>query len=654
MNNSNKTTIVIDSRYRDLNPQNVINKQIKLSQDPLFFIKNSNSIYIYQKNHGYNQNDKIIISGVEGKNVYLSNSLYFIYRDTYVTVNHPNHGIQDYEPDETNGLVLKAEISGFVGNNETKSAYNNIPINSINRYHVIYTKKPDTIYNENVYYIKLNTTSNNTFTYNGKILIKFLHINGIPINEINSDYPINQDQKNGFKVINSVINKDIYEIDNKHASMENSVLNLYNYLTGDYNSILNNGLGGSNIKTGLITNFIDGFPYSNNYIITLKRAFYRVNKIKVLSVNITRTEKMIVNNPPNKQNNMLYWQILNDGDYIYNASVTPGNYSLTDLAIALKTSIDLVQRINKTTYMTISSQYEISTNNKSNIVIDEKTQIFSMSLYNEIIVDNAIQAQNLTGDRYTSLLVYHPNHNLNVGDTVIFSNISSFNAIPSPALNTSFAISSLKDGSNYYVTLPRYNNTGSLTNTTSGTSNSIQYPINFRLLFDRPGTMGILLGFKNVGNKNSITDYSTLITNMSGYYNDTNLNQLGLIETNNYSTIFDTYHPYIIVTSSLYKNSITNHAVNDAFMIITLASSSNINNICTKFTQLMTELPIIKQQLLQLDLAFYDPNGKPYILNNYNHSLVIEIYEDKLDYSDMIKTDKNNLSIKNNNIKMIN
>ena len=38
------------------------------------------------------------------------------------------------------------------------------------------------------------------------------------------------------------------------------------------------------------------------------------------------------------------------------------------------------------------------------------------------------------------LKIIHPNHNLNIGDTIYLSNVLSFNKIPSSVLNTSFKI----------------------------------------------------------------------------------------------------------------------------------------------------------------------------------------------------------------------
>jgi hypothetical protein len=108
-------------------------------------------------------------------------------------------------------------------------------------------------------------------------------------------------------------------------------------------------------------------------------------------------------------------------------------------------------------------------------------------MYYEIIVDNALTAYGATinDNRYTYLQVKHPNHGLNVGDTVVFSSILSFLQIPTTVLNTSFTISSIIDSSTYIVNLPKYSNSGSQTNKLSGTANIIKSPLRFRLLFNK-------------------------------------------------------------------------------------------------------------------------------------------------------------------------
>jgi hypothetical protein len=134
----------------------------------------------------------------------------------------------------------------------------------------------------------------------------------------------------------------------------------------------------------------------------------------------------------------------------------------------------------------IDNYYEITKYHRSTVNIDYKSNIITISMFNEISVDYAIETiETSINNKYTKLKIIHPNHGLNVGDTIYLSNILSFKKIPNSVLNTSFKIVSIIDSSNYIVDLPNYSNNGSLTLITSGTANLIRYPIRFRLLFNK-------------------------------------------------------------------------------------------------------------------------------------------------------------------------
>jgi len=277
---------------------------------------------------------------------------------------------------------------------------------------------------------------------------------------------------------------------------------------------------------------------------------------------------------------------------------------------------------------TIDNYYEITKYHRCNITIDYKSSIFKISMFNEISVDYAVETIETTStNKYTKLKIIHPNHGLNIGDTIYLSNILSFNKIPSSILNTSFKIVSIIDSSNYIVNLPNYSNNGSLTLITSGTANLIRYPIRFRLLFNKQGTIGKILGFKNIGENNSITPYNFTISNIDNYENYTNYDSVGNINNNIYDININLNGDnYILLSIPLFKNSININNISNIFAKLFLIGPPN-TVIYDSYVQISNFLPIKESSLSELELYFYDKDGYLYNFNNIDHSLTLEIYE---------------------------
>ena len=633
-NKIRKTRIHIDSSYRNKIPKNILNNIKYLNNNPLYFIKNSSEIIIYCKDHNYQQDDRIVINNVKGKEYNLTNGLLISINDQYIKIYHENHNIIDYLSSQLYSDIY-ITISGVIGNKKNGTFYNNIPINIINKKHLIYIKKEDSKYNNNYYYIKIPIIPDFTDTYNDIINIYFHNINSIPTSSINANFPITVDNINGYHIINNIYNNNFFSINVDFFSINNSNSNLINYINNnDYNNIINDGLGGDNINIAKIIDYIEGYPYNNNYKINLNKNFYNVYRIDLVSSEIPNTEKTIKNYPIEKQNNLLYWQILDDGDHIYKIELTPGYYNINTLTDELMKQINNTLRINSNlidTIKSIDNYYEITKYHRSTVIIDYKSSIITISMFNEISVDYAVEIIEISSiNKYTKLKIIHPNHGLNIGDIIYLSNILSFNKIPNSVLNTSFKIVSIIDSSNYIVNLPNYSNNGSLTLITSGTANLIRYPIRFRLLFNKQGTIGNLLGFKNIGNINSITPYNFSITNIDKYENYTNYDSIGNIINNDYDININLNGDnYILLSIPLFKNSINVGNISNLFAKLFLIGPPN-TVIYDSYVQISNYLPIKESSLNELELYFYDKNGYLYNFNNIEHSLTFEIYEQLL------------------------
>ena len=85
----------------------------------------------------------------------------------------------------------------------------------------------------------------------------------------------------------------------------------------------------------------------NNHIINLNKTFYNVYKIKLISTEFPNTEKIIKDTPLNRQNNKLFWQIIGDGNHIYDIDITPGNYDIQGLISEMQNQIQKRKKLQR-------------------------------------------------------------------------------------------------------------------------------------------------------------------------------------------------------------------------------------------------------------------------------------------------------------------
>jgi hypothetical protein len=602
----------IDSSYRNIEAKNILDYNISyLDNNPIDIINidiNNTDIVIHQKKHGLNINDNIVIQGVKSKIISLDSGISFINNSSYAKINHPNHGINF---NTINNMYIV--ISNFNGNFNNNTDYNNIPINVINGLQQIFPVISNLeIPNDNYYYINMNSIiSNFTGTYNlSSINIVFKDINGINLNLINANYPTSYDQIYGFQTI-YYVEQDLYKIK----------LNIQNNI-----NILK--CGGNSIWIAKINDFIDGYINNNYYKITLKKTFYNVSRIKLISTEFPNTEKIIKSIPSNKKNNMFYWKILSDGDTIYSISIPPGNYSPSLLQTTMQNLINNVPRYTLTILnLNLNNTiYSYSINNNCQITISPDIDFFSIQFYSTIFSPSAIlykSSSNYT-DNIGRLIINHLNHRLQAGLTITISNAIATDGIPQDVLNNKFIIETIIDENTYQLKLPKYNISASNNNTTNGGLNmAIIFPIKAQLLFTTFDTIGNLIGFRNVGNLNSVTNFNYITNNTDLYiYDNINTN-------NNYTnnSINLSGNNYILMSSPIFKESYNTGNVDNVFAKLLLASEPG-TVMYNQFIQLGETFTNPLKNFSEWEVYFYDINGDLYNFGNLEHSYTLEIYED--------------------------
>jgi hypothetical protein len=199
------------------------------------------------------------------------------------------------------------------------------------------------------------------------------------------------------------------------------------------------------------------------------------------------------------KNNLFYWQNLEDGSTIYSVSVPSGNYSLNELQKELTTLINSVVRPNINSSTLINDVYTYNTN-YTVINIDQGKNTFSIQFFQRVILSSAIfKDASVYPDGFSRATITYKNHGLIVGNIITFSNVIGTDEIPAVNLNGNFTIETVIDINTFLIKLDRFNNDISIGNTNGGTAINLLIPIQSRLLFNVPNTMGNILGFNNVG-----------------------------------------------------------------------------------------------------------------------------------------------------------
>ena len=616
----------IDSRFRNKIPKNTYSTtNFKLQQDSIYTTKNSNIIRINLPNHNLNINNKVILQNVVGTFKTQNNCIYFLNNYNYAFINFKNHNIKSDYLSYVNNYQIDIEIINDIGN---LTLYNNIPINAIIGIQNVYL--PSLVNNENLIPLEIlsilnvasienlntdylliqlpyNSIINGTsyFVIPDVLRIKMLSIGGIPLQYINSDFPINYKRFQGYLNIINTDNDNIY--------LETSII-----------SAQNDQSGGNNIQLMLVINTIAGYPDANTYSISLKKNFNNVIRIELISTEFPYID-FLVKKKTNK-NNKLYWKHYDDGNYIYQVEINEGNYDSTSLVSSISQNINNIERIQSTKEKPIYNIFNIS--------LDTFTQEIKFEAFKNNNLPNCITANlsEINNIQYILLIFYHPGNLVEVNDTITVSGSTKIGSIIDAIyINNTHKIYAVNTTAQTYTVLLAPLN--ELTNLTTidltgngGPSIIIKTHAKVSFLFNYPDTIGIVLGFKNVGEQNAITPYKTLISNFDEYVQYTNLNQVGNID-NSIKLLNLTGNNYYILMYLNNFETILNNSNNPAAFAKILLSGNPGDILFNTFINYPLEFDFPIPYLNELDIYFTYPDGTLVDFRNIDHSFTLRIIE---------------------------
>jgi hypothetical protein len=615
--------INIDSSTRNINPANKIDKLFEM-QNNLTLTRNSNILSIYYPNHQFAQNDKIVLTGI----INISKTIKIIvnnikkidfesgsqYMTIYDDIGFTFQSTSDANNYNTSDMyVIIDGVKGFPGSTYIE----NIPLNTINGTQRVYLVHPEKqTYFGDRYYIKLVNIFNGTYepsTYN--IQLTYLFTGGIPNNIINADYPTDSTQLFGNQIISST-SKDYINITLKKESA---------------GTITN--FGGFNIYVGKINNILEGYINQNSYTIILERVFQNIVSARLVSTEFPNTEKVIRSTPTNKKNNKLYWQNLDEGNYVYSIEIPSGNYKASNLATIIQNNVLAVPKLNASELGGIISNTNYTNNNYMRVNIDTDTDIVTFSSYKEALLvkpfisvypEIDLKATETTTLTSYDITIQQLNHGISVGDIILISGAIAYYGIPESVLNNQFSVTEIVDKDRYKISVSHFNLSTQRSDTGGGSAITIIVPNMFRLRFDYPDTFGSILGFRNVGQTTSITNYNTSITNVMPYKFEQTVDTSGsaiIIKNNSLNLSGDNY---ILMVCNQLKGIYNSGSIKEAFGKIQLSGIPGkvLFNTFTPSTMYYHD-PIV--EITQLEFQFYSPDGTLYDFNGIDHSFTLEL-----------------------------
>lgn len=616
-----------DVKYYNDNPLNPINN-VNPTTEPLFiqFFKDKSYAQI-------NVNPNIYFDTTNLNEIDFS-ELFRYFDTTKATVSITNikgvHSQINYE--NTNDTVryfgntqLTAKTTII---NDTYQPYiGNIPISYLNQTLQIYITPPgetNIIPNINKFYILLpwasDGTNIDTTTDNYNITLSFNHYNLIPINELNTDFPINSEHIYGYHVINSINTNNNYVSCKIYPPIDLTYINSDNYKYPDF--------GGNNIYFNIIQNIVYAYPNQNNYNITFNKIFNNIVQIRLVDSMITNPSITFINNGDGK-NNRLYFQNIEDIEEIQYIEIPEGYYTYSTLKNVIETQFNTLSRniINK------NFGYDLNYNVIFNI--DPTTNITTLESFKSItlqkpisnIYPSILQNDITVGDGTYTITILHPNHCISSPSAFgVFTGFIDHLGIPASALNGKHTLSII-DGNRYNFTITNVNLNPTKIITNGGNNVKVLIPSPIKLYFNYNDTMGKVIGYRNPGYETSITNYNYIQKNTDLYISeinkDVNGNDIILINNNIQLKKYDYFLMMCNIPFTTNINNLTNVQTKEIYF--TKFKITDDNSISNEFsnTPIFFYDPIVS--LNQIGFTFYYPDKSLVDFKNRDHSFVLEI-----------------------------
>ena len=228
------------------------------------------------------------------------------------------------------------------------------------------------------------------------------------------------------------------------------------------------------------------YPNPNHYRLQLKRNFTNIKEVKLKSTEFPNTQQLIRSTPLSQANNRVFWNIENDGDQLYVATLQPGSYAADTFARELSISMSSILR-----------------NNSSLATLTERQQTFTVSIDT---VTDIVNVSSVTFNSYSQILSVTFGSNvvkvqstdiavsLKAGDRIILENAVDIGGIADTDLDGEHIVSEVTSANEF-----RFEADSTATSSIAsggGTTLRVGIGLRFKLLWSENGTPASILGFE--------------------------------------------------------------------------------------------------------------------------------------------------------------
>lgn len=404
--------IYVDSRLRNTNESNILDtKVLYLESNALKFTSNSSLLTIQIPNQPFNVNDLVILDNCTSSSwtntftlTLVGSKLFISSSPNYPESSNTIEYLKDNYTDNTYISIsnLQADLTPSATIN-LRYVLGKVPINIFkSRLKLEYDQDQQSIYIDlGTKYFNTNTTTEKFFT------ITLLNIAGIPLSEINANYPLDEDHNKGAHIIHGV--------GSNHITIK---LN--------YTAIATMTSNCKNMVLCKVVNRLTAYTEPSSFEYPLDKTFTTVRSLRVISSEIPYTIKNI-----NTTNNVFYWSNQKySKDKVNRITLEQGCYTETEIFDLLLTELNKYGDNLVFSGVIKNFYFEI--------------QCFTIfELYQPFIEDSTSTATTFGLRRLIQLKL--SNHNLNTGDEIVIEGATSFKGIPANILNNKFTVEVVDD-----------------------------------------------------------------------------------------------------------------------------------------------------------------------------------------------------------------
>lgn len=549
-----------------------------------------------------------------------------------------------------------------------------------NEYPAIYS--PDRFYIELPYKYVSGTVTENTInsSMSRNYKLKLFYIYNIPILELNAGYPQTEYQQNNYYIINSADNNGYTIKINTSADWLDDTIT--KNIGGDNIRIIKIKNIENNYPN--TNNYTIKLPRSFKNIVRVEIVGSEFPNIEnnVYKINNDQYDSNDFNSQKYYQNNKFYWQNYIDGsNYTYSIEIPPGKYTPETLKETMEKLIYNTPRVYYLKQQFNDKKY--TNHNVMNISFDINKNLSIFKMFTEYIFNHSIKGlfyiHNDSSDNSQKfikitnksdlpendnneqqnplfLLIKCDSHDKNTnnqynklesdistkGDIIEIVNLDNYMNIPGNIINGNYEIykipktmytyldneyieiNDLSPENYFMIQLPnvdifdKYITDNPIDN--EGGVFICKLPLDFRLLFNSKDTIGEMIGFSNVGDQNSITNWSNTITNQDNYIS--NVGNIITNSSNNYLDFNGEKYINIVCKEIPIFENIT--GIDNIFARIMMKKGFNQMNYNTFINNAKYFLTPINE-INSLSFKFYNTKNILCDFGNIDHSFVIKI-----------------------------